>query len=609
MRAVFVSLFVLILALSASTLVAIEFTYTENDNAGNNLALGYPVPQPIDSLPPVDGFRSYQSLDLRHKQLTEQASWINAYELGITFNGRTIWGYQLSDTDNTTVSGAIEGSALINGGIHAREWQSPEALTGYMETLFAKQNNQHIEQYLIENLNLILLPVLNIDGFLQTQRYPSTVTSSANSPRDGRMRRKNMRSVDELLATNNDNLKGIDLNRNNNPYWATNPDRSSSDENSIVHHGSSAASESETQALQRGAVQADESRLRFYIDTHSFSQIYFTPMTGNQRRDAITGKLANIMRAANDYKYRYGPAAAGGGIGSTDEYFATSYQIPAYTLEIEPLNSGADYGGNGVSHDGFILPASEVNRMRSETSKATLAGLYSIAEKPMLQEILIKQDGELVFHQQWQTSDQSRALVTLVNNTLLSNQSYQLTVVFNKPMRQLENNQVVNFASLSSVNDISLAWLIKTANAEQLQNLDSSQGTWLTQEFKYYKTDSFQLDFILPDDFVWENTSLLALSIQTTDMTGQALDTNPATISDWQNGHWVNYEDSAGNLNDTGGVDKSMRLINDGSDLYAGDPTPTTEPDTQKNNSSGGSSSLFCLLIITLLLSVKSRKS
>lgn len=609
MRAVFVSLFVLILALSASTLVAIEFTYTENDNAGNNLALGYPVPQPIDSLPPVDGFRSYQSLDLRHKQLTEQASWINAYELGITFNGRTIWGYQLSDTDNTTVSGAIEGSALINGGIHAREWQSPEALTGYMETLFAKQNNQHIEQYLIENLNLILLPVLNIDGFLQTQRYPSTVTSSANSPRDGRMRRKNMRSVDELLATNNDNLKGVDLNRNNNPYWATNPGRSSSDENSIVHHGSSAASESETQALQRGAVQADESRLRFYIDTHSFSQIYFTPMTGNQRRDAITGKLANIMRAANDYKYRYGPAAAGGGIGSTDEYFATSYQIPAYTLEIEPLNSGADYGGNGVSHDGFILPASEVNRMRSETSKATLAGLYSIAEKPMLQEILIKQDGELVFHQQWQTSDQSRALVTLVNNTLLSNQSYQLTVVFNKPMRQLENNQVVNFASLSSVNDISLAWLIKTTNAEQLQNLDSSQGTWLTQGFTYYKTDSFQLDFTLPDDFVWENTSLLALSIQTTDMTGQALDTNPATISDWQNGHWVNYEDSAGNLNDTGGVDKSMRLINDGSDLYAGEPTPTTEPDTQKNNSSGGSSSLFCLLIITLLLSVKSRKS
>jgi len=609
MKAVFVSLFVLILTLSASTLVAIEFTYTENDNAGNNLALGYPVPQPIDSLTPVDGFRSYQSLGLRHKQLAEQASWINAYELGTTFNGRTIWGYQLSDTDNTTVSGAIEGSALINGGIHAREWQSPEALTGYMESLFAKQNNQHIEQYLIENLNLILLPVLNIDGFLQTQRYPSTVTSSANSPRDGRMRRKNMRSVDELLVTNNDNLKGIDLNRNNNPYWATNPDRSSSDENSIVHHGSSAASESETQALQRGAVQADESRLRFYIDTHSFSQIYFTPMTGNQRRDAITGKLANIMRAANDYKYRYGPAAAGGGIGSTDEYFATSYQIPAYTLEIEPLNSGADYGGNGVSHDGFILPASEVNRMRSETSKATLAGLYSIAEKPMLQETLIKQDGELVFHQQWQTSDQSRALVTLVNNTLLSNQSYQLTVVFNKPMRQLENNQVVNFASLSSVNDISLAWLIKTTNAEQLQNLDSSQGTWLTQGFTYYKTDSFQLDFTLPDDFVWENTSLLALSIQTTDMTGQALDTNPATISDWQNGHWVNYEDSAGNLNDTGGVDKSMRLINDGSDLYAGDTTPTTEPDTQKNNSSGGSSSLFCLLVITLLLSVKSRKS
>ena len=32
-------------------------TYTENDNEGTNIALGYPVPKPVASLTPVDGFR------------------------------------------------------------------------------------------------------------------------------------------------------------------------------------------------------------------------------------------------------------------------------------------------------------------------------------------------------------------------------------------------------------------------------------------------------------------------------------------------------------------------------------------------------------------------
>ena len=118
---------------------AVEFTYTELSTTGNNIALGYPVPLPVDSLTPVDGFRSYSSLNLRHQQLTAETSLITQHKVGQTLSGRDIWAYQFSDSDEVTVSGAREGSALINGGIHAREWQSPEALTGYMETLFSGQ--------------------------------------------------------------------------------------------------------------------------------------------------------------------------------------------------------------------------------------------------------------------------------------------------------------------------------------------------------------------------------------------------------------------------------------------------------------------------------------
>ena len=45
-----------------------QFRYTRADDSGFNVALGYEVPRPVDSLTPVDGFRSYQSLFERHHQ-------------------------------------------------------------------------------------------------------------------------------------------------------------------------------------------------------------------------------------------------------------------------------------------------------------------------------------------------------------------------------------------------------------------------------------------------------------------------------------------------------------------------------------------------------------
>ena len=593
-----------VLCVSSSSYGA-EFTYTESDSSGNNVALGFTVPLPVESLTPVDGFRSYNSLDLRHQQLAEMSPYISRIQIGTTYNDRPIWAYQFSDDDDLTSLGEIEGSALINGGIHAREWQTPEALTGYMERFFEHQNDQHTYQYVLDNLNLVLIPVLNIDGFMQTQRFATKVTNTVEQPRDGRMRRKNMRDVDESLATLSDNLGGIDLNRNNNPYWATNPNRSSDDFDSIVHHGASGGSEPETMALQQAAVVAGEEELRFYTDTHSFTQVYFAPMTGNNARDVLTGRWAAIMRSVNGFKYRYSPSSAGGGIGATDEYFANTYQIPSYTLEIEPANSAQDYGGVGVSHDGFILPNSEVARMREETADAAIAGLYTAASVPFLVEMNIrdKETGEMVIQQRWQQiSDNERELTTLIANELLAQTSYQLTLVFNKPMRALEGDTVVDYATLSEANDILLSWHMTTSQSSDDITIDTSTGEWLIDDFDYYKTDSYQLDITMMEGFDWADTSLLALNVNTSDMTGQALDTNPETVVGWDNGGWTAYEDTNGEASTlTGGLDKSMRLIDDGSDLYVDDTPPVPmpiPPEEDEKKSSGGTVFWLLLMII-----------
>lgn len=572
------------------------YTYTENESGGLNIALGYTVPIPVDSLTPIDGFRTYNSLKARHQQLTNDSDLITGQIIGQTLEGEDIWMYSVSDNDSDTRSGALEAATLINGGIHAREWQTPEAVTGFIERLYDNHNNQYLEQYLIENLNMHFIPVLNIDGFKQTQSYPNQVSvfaSAPGSPRDGRMRRKNRRDVDADLLTTEDNLFGVDLNRNNEPFWAMTT-ASSSSPGSIVYHGTAPASEPEIQALYKAADLSPSDRLRLYLDVHSFTQIYFTPMTGNSRRDSITQNVMNTMRAANNFKYDYGPSAIDNGIGTTADHFAYNFEIPSATLETEPTQNGAaDYGGNGVSHDGFILPNAEVRRMVKETSLATFSGFYSQAEKAILQQVVIRNpDGEVVVDGSWHRASDGRQLVFAQNQALAQNTNYQVSLVFNKPMRWVgDSGQVSHFPSMITTIEPWAQWLGEdnSGNAVSIE-IDTSQGNWQLQQataqeagFKHYKTDTFTFTTDFGSAIDWSNLKRIALAVDVKDMTNQNLDANPATVVDWSGGSWTNYENSVGEQKDSGGLDKSFRLIDDGSALF-----PQTDNSGGNNGNSGG---------------------
>ena len=593
------------------------FTYTNDQTDALNIPLGYNVPIPVDSLSPIDGFRTYSSLNARHQQLVSEADFIQGQIIGQTFKGEDIWAYTISDGDGDTHSGAIEASTLINGGIHAREWQSPEAVTGFMETLFEQRHQQYIAAYLVDNLKMMFIPVLNIDGFKQTQRFPTQVTNSIGSPREGRMRRKNLRGVDFDINTDADNLFGIDLNRNNDPYWAASQ-RSSSIQTSLIHHGSAPASEPEIAALVNAATLAPPDRLRLFLDVHSFSQIYFTPMTGNSRRDSITNNVISNMRAANDFKYAYGPGPAGRGIGTTADYFAATFDIPSATLETEPgQNGAAEYGGNGVSHDGFILPNDQVRRMVRETTRATLTGFYTQAEKPLLEQINIRDQasGEIVIQGSWLPSANGRELVFSRNTGLHNAIDYAISLSFNKPMRWLENDAVTSFPSRNITINPALQWLgaDNEGNAITL-DIDANGGHWQTTPatattagFSRYKTDTFTFSTRLPDTLDWTLLARMALTVETVDMVNQSLDANPATVVDWENGRWQNYENSGGSLLDTGGIDRSFRLLDDGSELFGSLPPvvqpPVVEPPPSIDNSSsgGGSLGLWTILLLGLL--------
>ena len=565
------------------------------DSFNGQIALGYPVPRPVDTPLPFDGFRSYAGLHTCHQELVATTPWVHPEPIGSTRMGRTIWAYRLGDDDLLTIDGLPEYASLTNGGIHAREWQSPETVTGIMELFALHEDDNYFYDYLRDNVNMIVIPSLNIDGFLQTQRYPSLNYLFSDpdypdsSPRDGRMRRKNMLSADEDLYTIGDHLRGVDLNRNNDPFWSTDPDRSSADLRSIVHHGAGPASEPEIQALDAAAQLGPVDRLRVYTDVHSFSQVHFWTRNNNDR---LADQTERVLETFSDHHvsfpagkyYAYANRASVAknyGIGSTDEYFTHTYQVPAWTLEIEPSSGqlfhaplpggGADYGGvheNG--HDGFILPDSEIRRVREQLAQSFAAVFYRQAGPPAVQAMrIIDQDtGATVFEAEWDViNDQVRSLYSKQLQDIQLDHGYHFWMSFNKPMRWREAGEVVPFPGQSaSTLDLEAGLVVNDSDL----TVTVEDAVWLDQPGKApngymnYQDDALRISFRLPADdnnIQYVTGSVTStLEMLTSDMMNMQTDSNPGTVADWVDGAWRKYEDGNGLETDFGGTDKTVSM-------------------------------------------------
>jgi hypothetical protein len=550
------------------------------------LGLGYPVPIPVDTPEPFDGFRTYDGLFAKHQAMAMNNSYITGHIVGQTHYNRDIWAYLLSDDNNTTKYGVKEGAMMANGGIHAREWQSPETLTQIITDFHENSDDASFYQYLLENAAIITIPSNNIDGFLQTQRYPdSNWYSNSIGPRDGRMRRKNLLNTDEDLLTQNDYLNGVDLNRNNNPYWATSS-RSSNNPTSIVYHGPSSQSEPESAARLTAANLVDADQFRIYTDVHSFSMVHYANRSFNNNLNTLqTRVLADFTNhhrsypAGKLYVDLTNLTTPGFGIGSTDEYFLTTYRIPSWTLEIEPsglLNPdahpnlpgvGADYGGfanNG--HDGFILPESEIKRVREQLAKSFMVVWYGQAGPPSITQLRVIDhlSEAIVFDAEWDINENGeRELYIQYFDEIIAGNDYSLLVRFDKPMRyRNENGEIAALQGQSTP----LNPIIRGENNGEEIELNLSNHRWINQKshswetYGYYKDDTFVVDFNIDSSISASDDAELFWKIITTDMVGQNIDGNPATVTTWSGGQWINYEDSSGNPSINGGFDTSIAM-------------------------------------------------
>ena len=560
------TLFTAIAALAVCSGAAAQqlVTYTQSETGPNLLTYGLPVPQPIDSLTPVDGFRSYASIEARLQGLALSSADLTAHDIGRTTANRVEWAYVVSDADGVDVEGRPEAAFFINASTHAREWGAPEVSTGTIELLLAGAGDNGLMRYLLDNTRLVTIPVHNIDGALQTQRYPTQALVGADPhipgerPRDGRMRRKNMRGVDEVLTTLGDHLNGVDLNRNHPPFWATSP-QSSANPASLVFRGGSAHSEPENTALLAAAQLGPETRFRLGIDVHSFSKVFFSSNTARTRLNTIQTNLISRLRghhaALSGKFYTDVRDPPNQGIGAAAEYFAYQWLVPSWTLELEPSNDASEYGGTNVTHGGFILPAAEARRVRESWAQTHAVAFYQMAGPPHLSRLRFYDvaSGALALETRWVWNPQTgaRDLVASVPGSLAQGRRYRAELGFSKPMRHRDAQGQI--APLPGFNSLGTPQVTLIRDATRT-SIDTAGGAWIDDSARVlrYRDDTFAFEFDAPADLAAYNFEVIA-----SDMSNLQLDANPATPADWAEGAWSEYENAAGADSDFGGADRT----------------------------------------------------
>ncbi|MDZ7789442.1 MAG: M14 family zinc carboxypeptidase [Xanthomonadales bacterium] len=573
----FIALAMLVASWAAPAQTLIDWT-----EGPGRLGLGYPVPTPVDTPLPFAGFRSYAGLRTRHQDLAMTHDFIAPAIVGQTRYGRDIWAYRLGRGNADTFEGLPRAALQFNGGIHAREWQSPEVVTGLMELLAREAGDEYWIDYILDHSSIVVVPVLNVDGFLQTQRYPRSNWMDVDNrypnhaPRDGRMRRKNLRGSDEDLYSVSGRLSGVDLNRNNEPAWPGPP--STGQAADLTYRGPSPASEPETQALIDAAELGPGAQLRFYADMHSYTRKFFSVETDNERLNRIQRRVLNM--ATNHHadlpgnkRYFNDPSHVDNGIGTTSEYFAHEFQVPALTWEIEPGNdAGAEYGGfANNSHDGFILPESEVPRVRKNLAETMAAIAYHMAGPPyIVRADLLDESGRFThWSARWREAvNGRRELVTRGVRPLEPGREYRLRLVFSKPMRWRKAGEIVPFPGRF---ETSLRARVELTIDGQALEASIGEPAWSGEPRSWigarpsYRENTLSLPIRVEDNQA--NASLLeqsttgraTISVGTTDLTGAFLDADPATPVRFVNGTWQGYESNSGHP-DTGGADQTLAL-------------------------------------------------
>jgi murein tripeptide amidase MpaA len=270
-----------------------------------------------------------------------------------TIDGRDITGVEIATDVNRNDDGR---PVYVQIGVHhAREWPAGEATIEFgLDLLQRGKAGEARWKNLLDNARTFVVPIMNVDGFVTSRTagpapnddLPTTPGTPQQIVGGVGYRRKNCRPL-EPLETNvpcqarqqNDN--GVDPNRNYGEMWGG--PGTSSDQTSLVFHGSGPFSEPETQAVREWLLTLQPTVL---ITNHTFTGLMLRPPgTGDQgpapdelRMRQLGDAMARETEYVSQYSYQLYDTT-----GTTDDWLYGGLSSFSFTPEIGKTNFHPSY--------------------------------------------------------------------------------------------------------------------------------------------------------------------------------------------------------------------------------------------------------------------------
>ena len=248
-----------------------------------------------------------------------------------TWEGRTCHAIRIHH------GAAARSGVYLLGGIHAREWGSPDILVNFIQLLTdAYRNGTGITQggaavsaeqvrAIVDTLDLVVFPQANPDG----RHHSMTIDP---------MWRKNRRPADAGdpgCPSGGGNGPGVDINRNYDFLWdfpttfsPSAPVATSADPCSEIYYGPSAVSEPETSNV--GWLLDRYPSVGYFIDIHSFGEDILYNWGDDD--DQVTDPSMNFSDPAYDGKRGIPDSTPGGDPDKYREYIPADDRHTLITL-------------------------------------------------------------------------------------------------------------------------------------------------------------------------------------------------------------------------------------------------------------------------------------
>lgn len=292
-------------------------------------------------------YHSYQELERDLIALEESyPDLAKVYDIGDSLEKRNIYALKISDNVSMDEE---EAEVLFIGCHHAREWISVEIPFLLGKYLVENYDSDSKIKDFVDRSQIWIVPLLNPDGLEYSIHFY-------------RYWRKNRRD-------NGGGSYGVDPNRNYSYKWGLDNTGSSPNPYSNVYRGESPFSEPETQAIRDLFAERNFQAL---ISYHSYSQVILYPWGYTKlasEEDNLLAELAanmsNLIQSVNGNIYKFGRAGSSLYLtnGDTTDWALGIYNIPAYTIELPPVDE---------LHGGFFNAEEDIQSIFNENLPAAL---------------------------------------------------------------------------------------------------------------------------------------------------------------------------------------------------------------------------------------------